>query len=179
MKVHLSIRDESSSKCASAMEVHPSASLSHTGKKMVIMLARRNDFFNNFLSDPFDFGFFGTDENKASSLMKTDVKETPTAYQLDVDLPGFKKENIEVSLDDGYLTINAHTEKDSEDKEKDGSYLRKERFEGSCRRSFYVGDEISEKDITAKFDNGILKINVPKKELPKPEETKRLISIDD
>ena len=143
------------------------------------MLARRN-FFNDFLSDPFDFGFFGSDTTPKStaSLMKTDVKETPSAYELDIDLPGFKKENVEISLDDGYLTINAHTEHKEEDKDEEGSYLRKERFVGSCRRSFYVGDEISEEDISAKFDNGILKINVPKKELPKPEDRKRLISID-
>lgn len=143
------------------------------------MLARRN-FFNDFLSDPFDFGFFDTSDTPkvTSSLMKTDIKETSGAYELDIDLPGFKKENVEISLDDGYLTINAHTERKEEDKDDDGSYLRKERFVGTCRRSFYVGDDISEEDISAKFDNGILKINVPKKELPKPEDKKRLISID-
>ena len=144
------------------------------------MLARRN-FFNDFLSDPFDFGIFDTNTTPKStaSLMKTDIKETSSAYELDIDLPGFKKENVEITLDNGYLTINAHTEHQTEDKDEDGSYLRKERFVGSCRRSFYVGDEISEEDISAKFDNGILKINVPKKELPKPEDRKRLISIDD
>lgn len=143
------------------------------------MLARRN-FFNDFMSDPFDFGFFGTEPTPktSASLMKTDVKETDKAYELDIDLPGFDKDNVQIELDDGYLTVNASTNKESEDKGEDGTYLRKERFVGSCRRSFYVGDEIAEGDISAKFDNGILKITVPKKELPKPEDTKRLISID-
>ena len=118
------------------------------------MLARRN-FFNDFLSDPFDFGFFNdtTPKTTTASLMKTDIKETPQAYELDIDLPGFKKENVEIALDEGYLTINAHTEQKTEDKDENGSYLRKERFVGSCRRSFYVGDDISEEDISAKFDN--------------------------
>ena len=110
--------------------------------------------------------------------MKTDVKETDKAYELDIDLPGFDKDNVQIELNEGYLTVNANTNSETEDKDEDGTYLRKERFVGSCRRSFYVGDDISENDISAKFDNGILKINVPKKELPKPEDTKRLISID-
>ena len=140
---------------------------------MITMLARRN-FFNDFMSDPFDFGFFGTEPapKANASLMKTDVKETDKAYELDIDLPGFDKENVQIELNDGYLTINASTN------EENGTFLRKERFVGSCRRSFYVGDDVSEDDITAKFENGILSINVPKKELPKPEDRKRLISID-
>lgn len=132
------------------------------------------------MSDPFDFGFFGTEPTPKSTaaLMKTDVKETDKAYELDIDLPGFDKDNVQIELNEGYLTVNANTNSETEDKDEDGTYLRKERFVGSCRRSFYVGDDISENDISAKFDNGILKINVPKKELPKPEDTKRLISID-
>ena len=110
--------------------------------------------------------------------MKTDVKETDKAYELDIDLPGFDKENVQIELNDGYLTINASTNEEKEDKDKNGTFLRKERFVGSCRRSFYVGDDVSEDDISAKFENGILSINVPKKELPKPEDRKRLISID-
>ena len=144
---------------------------------MITMLARRN-FFNDFMSDPFDF-FGGEPAAKTTtSLMKTDVKETDKAYELDIDLPGFTKDNVQIELKEGYLTINAHTEQNNDEKDEKGSYLRRERFVGSCRRSFYVGDEISEEDISAKFDNGILKINVPKKELPKPEDRKRLISID-
>ena len=110
--------------------------------------------------------------------MKTDVKETDKAYELDIDLPGFDKENVQIELNDGYLTINASTNEEKEDKDENGTFLRKERFVGSCRRSFYVGDDVSEDDISARFENGILSINVPKKELPKPEDRKRLISID-
>lgn len=145
------------------------------------MLARR-DFFNDFLSDPFDFGFFNaptTSKTSTVSMMKTDIKETDTAYELEIDLPGFKKENVEVELNDGYLNISAHTEHQEDEKDDKGTYLRKERFVGTCKRSFYVGDEISEDDISAKFADGILHINVPKKELPAPENRKRLISIDD
>ena len=105
-------------------------------------------------------------------------KRQDKAYELDIDLPGFDKENVQIELNDGYLTINASTNEEKEDKDENGTFLRKERFVGSCRRSFYVGDDVSEDDISAKFENGILSINVPKKELPKPEDRKRLISID-
>lgn len=103
------------------------------------MLARRN-FFNDFMSDPFDFGFFGTEPapKANASLMKTDVKETDKAYELDIDLPGFDKKNVQIELNDGYLTINASTNEEKEDKNENGTFLRKERFVGSCRRSFYV-----------------------------------------
>lgn len=88
---------------------------------MITMLARRN-FFNDFMSDPFDFGFFGTEPapKANASLMKTDVKETDKAYELDIDLPGFDKENVQIELNDGYLTINASTNKEKEDKDENG-----------------------------------------------------------
>lgn len=147
---------------------------------MLVPSRRSNDFFSDFLSDPFDLSFFGGRPQKQPlpSMMKTDIKETEKAYELEIDLPGFKKENVHAELKDGYLTVNASTESSSEDKSEDGTYLRKERFTGSCSRSFFVGDEISEDDIRAKFEDGILKITVPKKELPAPEETKKLISIE-
>ena len=106
-------------------------------------------------------------------MMKTDIKETEKAFELDIDLPGFKKENVHAELQDGYLTVSANTETETEDKDEQGTYLRKERFTGSCSRSFYVGD-----DISAKFENGILKVTVPKKQLPAPEETKKVIGIE-
>lgn len=146
-----------------------------------MMLARRN-FFNDFMSDPFDFGFFGTNptpKTSTSSLMKTDIKENDKGYELAIDLPGFKKENVQIELNEGYLTINAKTEHEDEKKDENGTFLRKERFSGSCSRSFYVGEDISEEDVSAKFTDGILTIMVPKKELPKPEDRKRLISVDD
>ena len=110
------------------------------------------------------------------SAMKTDVKETDAGYELDIDLPGYKKEDVKAELKDGYMTISA--EKKSENDEKDdksGKYLRRERYYGSCSRSFYVGEEVTEEDIKAKFEDGILKISVPKKE-PQPavEQTKTI-----
>ena len=111
-------------------------------------------------------------------MMKTDIKETEKAFELDFDLPGFKKENVHAELQDGYLTVSANTETETEDKDEKGTYLRKERFTGSCSRSVYEGDEISEDDIAAKFEDGILKITGPKKQLPEPEETKKVIGIE-
>lgn len=146
----------------------------------MLVPARRNDFFTDFLSDPFDMGFFGgrpQGQKAVPATMKTDIKETDKAFEIDVDLPGFKKEDVHAELQDGYLTVSATTSQESEDKDKKGTYLRKERFTGSCSRSFYVGDDISEDDISAKFENGILSVTVPKKELPAPEENKKLISI--
>ncbi|MDO4442798.1 MAG: Hsp20/alpha crystallin family protein [Slackia sp.] len=147
---------------------------------MMLVPARKNDFFADFLSDPFDM-FGGRPQAKQQAMpamMKTDIKETDKAYEFDIDLPGFKKENVHAELQDGYLTIQASTESATEEKSDNGTYLRKERFTGSCRRSFYVGEDISEDDIRAKFEDGILRIVVPKKELPAPEEAKRLISIE-
>ena len=106
--------------------------------------------------------------NPTPSAMKTDVKETDAGYELDIDLPGYKKEDVKAELKDGYMTISA--EKKSEEGEKDeksGKYLRRERYYGSCSRSFYVGEDVTEEDIKAKFEDGILKIAVPKKE-PQP-----------
>ncbi len=147
---------------------------------MLVPSRRSNDFFSDFFNDPFDMGFFGGRPQKQPipSMMKTDIRETDKGYELEMDLPGFKKENVHAELKDGYLTVNATTEQSSEEKGGDGSYLRKERFTGSCSRSFYVGDEISEDEIRARFEDGILKISVPKKELPAPEDTKKLISIE-
>ena len=96
--------------------------------------------------------------------MKTDVRETNNKYLLDIDLPGFEKENISISLDKGYLNIHAKISKE-ENKENDEKFVRQERFYGECSRSFYVGDEIKEEEINAEFKNGILKIEIPKKEI--------------
>lgn len=150
---------------------------------MMLVPARKNDFLSDFLSDPFDMGFFGGRPQSAArkpmpALMKTDIKETEKAYELAIEMPGFKKENVQVELSEGYLTISGATASESEETSEDGTFLRKERFNGNCRRSFYVGDDISENDIRAKFEDGILKIVVPKKELPASEDAKRLISIE-
>ena len=129
----------------------------------MMLMPRRNSF------DLFD-DFFNEDflPRKERNLMKTDIKEHKNKYTVEVDLPGFTKENIDLSLNNGYLSIHAKVEK-KDDKEDEGKYLHRERFYGECSRSFYVGDEIEEKDIQAEFKNGILKIDIPKK-----EETKKL-----
>ena len=106
----------------------------------------------------------------AKNLMKTDVRETENSYELDIDLPGFKKEEVNLELKDGYLTIQAAKGLDKEEPEKKGKYIRQERYAGACSRSFYVGEHVEPEDIRAKFENGILQISLPKaakKQLPK------------
>ena len=100
----------------------------------------------------------------AKNLMKTDVKETENAYEIDIDLPGFKKDEIQMELKDGVLTVSAAKGLDKDEEDKKGNYIRKERYAGSMMRSFYVGDEIKQEDIHAKFENGILQLSIPKKE---------------
>lgn len=113
-----------------------------------------------------------------SSVMRTDVKETETGYELDIDLPGYKKEDVQAELKDGYLIINAKTSTNNDQKDADGKYIRRERYSGTCSRSFFVGKDIEQADIKAKFEDGILKIAVPKKQ-PKPvEEKSKYISIE-
>ena len=103
--------------------------------------------------------------------MKTDIRDTDQGYELDIDMPGFKKEDIRAELKNGYLTIEAESSQENQEKDEKGRYIRRERYSGSCRRSFYVGKEVTQEDIRAKFDNGILRLTVPKKEaLPKKEE---------
>ena len=116
---------------------------------------------------------FGNYRNASSfgSLMKTDIRDTDQGYELDIDMPGFKKEDIRAELKNGYLTIEAESSQENQEKDEKGRYIRRERYSGSCRRSFYVGKEVTQEDIRAKFDNGILRLTVPKKEaLPKKEE---------
>ena len=110
--------------------------------------------------------------------MKTDVRETKDGYEVDVDLPGFKKDNISAQLQDGYLTISASKGLDKDEQEKDGTYIRKERYSGSMSRSFYVGKEVEKEDIKAEFKHGILTLFVPKKEAKPAVEQKHSISIE-
>lgn len=109
----------------------------------------------------------------ATAVMRTDIKESENGYELDIDLPGYKKEDVQAQLKDGYLTITATTAKNTDQKDENGKYIRRERYSGTCSRSFYVGDDIRQEDIRAKFEDGILKIGVPKKkEQPEIEENK-------
>ena len=139
------------------------------------------DMFDDFMRD---FPFF--DENAgnkiekklygrhAKNMMKTDIKELEGGYELEMDLPGFTKDEITAELKDGYLTISASKGLDKDEQEKEtGKYIRRERYAGACQRSFYVGEDITEQDIKAEFKHGILKLFVPKKEAaPKVENTK-------
>ena len=100
----------------------------------------------------------------ARAIMKTDVRETDNSYEVDIDLPGFKKDEVNVQLEDGYLTVSAAKGLDKDEKKK-GRYIRQERYAGQCSRSFYVGDNLTQQDIKAKFEDGILKISVPKKDV--------------
>ena len=136
-----------------------------------------------------DFPFFddNTESNvekklygrRGKNLMKTDIKETEGGYELEMDLPGFTKDEIKVSLENGYMTISAAKglDKDEQDK-KSGRYIRKERYAGSCERSFYVGEDITEEDIKGEFKHGILKLFVPKKEAKPAVEQKKYVSIE-
>ena len=106
----------------------------------------------------------------AKNLMKTDVRETDNTYELDVDLPGFKKDEVQLDLKDGYLTISAAKGLDKDQEDKKGKYIRQERYAGACSRNFFVGEGIEPRDVSAKFEDGILRVSLPKqvkKELPK------------
>ena len=144
---------------------------------MAMITRRSRTPFDMFLSDPFDT-FFGSApvQHSTPNLMRADIKDCENSIELVIDLPGFNKDNVTAELKEGVLTVSAHTETETEDKQ--GTYVRKERFSGNCSRSFYVGEDIQEEDIKAKFDNGTLQISVPKKiEQPKLEES-RSITID-
>lgn len=108
-----------------------------------------------------------------AQIMKTDVKELDNGFELDVEIPGFKKEDLQLELKEGYLTVSATTKKEDNEDDKKNHYIRRERYVGTSARSFYVGEEVTEEDIKAKFEDGILNIFVPKKEeLPKIPESK-------
>ena len=123
---------------------------------------------NLFNDDWMNFGFPEVDKalygKHAGNVMKTDVKETETGYEVDIDLPGFKKDEINAKLDNGYLTISAAKGLDKDEQDKNGKYIRRERYAGSMSRSFYVGEGVTEEDIKAKYEDGILRLVVPKKE---------------
>ena len=115
---------------------------------------------------------------RTNDLMKTDIKETETGFDLTIDLPGYGKDDVKAELKDGYLTITATRTSNKEESDEKSHYIRRERYYGSCSRCFYVGEDVTENDIKARFENGTLQLNVPKIE-KKPEEPKtRLISIE-
>ena len=138
------------------------------------------NLFDDFFTDPFSMIPSGRDVlygKHGKNLMKTDVRETDNSYELDVDLPGFKKDEINVEIADGYLTIQASKGLDKDQQDKDGKYIRQERYTGACSRSFYVGTNIQPEDISAKYEGGVLRLSVPKnvkKQLPE----KKIIAIE-
>ena len=149
-------------------------------------------FGENLFDDFFgfdDFPFWDDREEKkmekklygrrARNLMKTDIKETDKDYEVIIDLPGFKKNEVHASLENGYLTISAEKGLNQNEKEKkSGRYIRKERYAGACQRSFYVGDQLTEEDIKGEFKHGILKLTIPKKEAKPAVDDKKYISIE-
>lgn len=140
------------------------------------------NLFDDFMND-FAFPAFPNVEKKlygkhANNLMKTDVKDIEGGYEVDIDLAGFKKDEIQLELEKGVLTVNAAKSFDKDEKDKEGSYVRRERYAGSMSRSFYVGEHVSEEDIHPKYENGILSFSVPKEEAKAIEDKKHYISIE-
>ena len=132
------------------------------------------NLFDEFLDNAFAMTPYGGHDplygKHGKNLMKTDVRETDTTYELDVDLPGFKKDEIQLKLEDGYLTISAAKGVDKDQQDDQGRYIRRERYAGQCSRSFYVGESVEARDVSARFEDGILRLSLPKaapQQLPK------------
>ena len=143
----------------------------------------RESLLDDWFDFPFENEFFGKKNplygKHAKNMMKTDVRETDDSYEVDMDLPGFKKDEVKVQLADGYLTIEAAKGLDKDEKDKkSGKYIRRERYAGSMSRSFYVGENVEQEDIKAEFKHGILKLFVPKKEAKPTVEKKKHIAIE-
>ena len=137
-----------------------------------------DDFFGDFYRPAVQQRTPAPEEHMLKSIMRTDVKEKEDGYELAIELPGYKKEDVKAELKDGYMTISATTNRENEEKDENGKYIRRERFAGSCSRSFYVGEAVTEEDISAKFEDGVLKVMVPKKELKPAVEEKKFIAIE-
>lgn len=137
-------------------------------------------FFGNFFDEMFDSSFGSHSLSSAGGMLRADIRESDDGYELIVDVPGVKRENITAELKDGYLIINATIGHNSGDSSSSsGKYLRRERTVGSYRRSFYVGENISQKDITGKFEDGVLRLFVPKSAAQPKIEERKLISIEE
>ncbi len=142
----------------------------------------RDSLFDDFMND-FTLPSFSDVEKRlygkhGQNLMKTDVKEKDGNYEIDIDLAGFRKDEIRMELENGYLTVSASKGVENDSKDDEGSYLRRERYAGSMSRRFYVGDHVTEEDIHPKYENGVLSFSVPKEEAKKIEDKKRYISIE-
>lgn len=131
-------------------------------------------FGENMLDDLFEMPFRGTGRD----MMSTDIKETESGYEVVMNLPGFSKDDVKGELKDGYLVISASTNSSNDQKDTDGRYIRRERYSGSCSRSFYVGENVAQEDIKAKFEDGTLHLQIPKREPSKKVEDKHYIAIE-
>ena len=138
-----------------------------------------DDFFDGWMNWPMDRTLADTEQKlygkRANHVMKTDIREHEDHYVVEIDLPGFKKDEIELSLEKGYLTISAQKGLDKEEKDKKGRVIRQERYGGAMQRSFYVGTGLTEEDVKAKFEDGVLTLTVPKKAAPKLPEKKTIL----
>ena len=141
-------------------------------------------FGKDFFDDLFEFPFYDDRDmqklekklygRRGKNLMKTDVKDTEHGYEITMNLPGVKKEDVKAALKDGYLTVSAEKGLDKDEEDKKGKYIRKERYAGALSRTFYLGEEIREEEIKAKFENGILSVSIPKEEEKKVEGPKHI-----
>ena len=134
-----------------------------------------DDFFDDFIRPTRIAARYSA---PTANVMRTDVKESDAGYELHIDLPGYKKENVKAELKNGYLTIGAESKQDNDQKDENGKYIRRERYYGTCSRSFYVGEDVMQEDIKAKFEDGILKVFVPKKEAKPVIEESKYIPIE-
>lgn len=140
-----------------------------------MLLANRNyNLFDEMFKDPF---FTRSFENSSTQIMKTDIHDKDGNYIIDMELPGYAKEDIKADLKDGYLTITASKNETKEEKDAKGNCIRKERYTGTCNRSFYVGEQVTQDDIHAAFKDGVLSLQVPK-DMPKIEDAPKLITIE-
>lgn len=135
----------------------------------------RENLLDDFFGDPFRGRSY---DNSVNELMRTDVKDMGNAYELTMNLPGVKKEDVKAELKDGYLTINATSNSENNETDGNGKYIRRERYMGSCSRSFYVGEDLSQEDVKARFEDGTLKLTIPKKEEAPVVENKKYIAIE-
>ena len=136
-------------------------------------------FGENLLDDFFGFPFDGDYDYNAAGLMTTDVKDTDHGYEVTMNMPGVKKEDVKAELKDGYLTVSAAKGLDEEeDDKKTGRYIRRERYAGACERSFYVGEDVTQEDIKGEYKHGILKLFVPKKEAEPVSNDPKYITIE-
>lgn len=135
------------------------------------------NFAENMFDDFFHDSFWRPIAEPSVSAMSTDIKETETGYQIEMELPGYKREDVQAELEDGYLTIKAAHTEEKEEKDEKKKYIRKERYSGQCERSFFVGETVTEQEIEAQFKDGVLTIHVPKKEVKEAQKEVKSIAI--